>query len=44
MTFAEILATDENFTQEGVEDFASFMEPEQAAAFLAQVAEIRNSL
>src|SRR5690606_31290424 len=44
MTFAEILATDENFTQEGVEDFASFMEPDQAAAFLAKVAEVRQSL
>ncbi|MGI5274899.1 hypothetical protein ACQEUU_37600 [Nonomuraea sp. CA-218870] len=44
MSYAYTLATDENFTQEGVEDFASFMEPEQAAAFLAKVAEIRQSL
>jgi len=44
MSYAEILATDENFTWTGVEDFASFMAPEDGARFLAQVAEIRNSL
>jgi len=44
MSYAEILATDPNFTWTGVEDFASFMAPEDGARFLAQVAEIRNSL
>lgn len=35
--FAQILATDPNTTQQDIDEFVSFMAPEQAAAFLAEV-------
>ncbi|MEU6779323.1 hypothetical protein ABZ912_08960 [Nonomuraea angiospora] len=40
--FARTLAPVERLDQTDMEDFASFMEPEQAEAFLSEVNTIRN--
>ncbi|MEU4514025.1 hypothetical protein AB0G05_31380 [Nonomuraea wenchangensis] len=40
--FARILGNTEDLTQTDLEDFASFMEPDQAEAFLSEVNTVRN--
>ncbi|WP_219504680.1 hypothetical protein [Nonomuraea ceibae] len=40
--FAHTLATAEHLSQTDLEDFASFMEPDRAEAFLREVNTIRN--
>ncbi|WP_326626667.1 hypothetical protein OIE67_29895 [Nonomuraea fuscirosea] len=41
--FARTLAAVDRLDQTDLEDFASFMEPDQAEAFLSEVNTIRNS-
>ncbi|MFF4198278.1 hypothetical protein [Nonomuraea sp. NPDC001831] len=40
--FARILGNADHLSQTDLDDFASFMEPDQATAFLSEVNAIRN--